>query len=86
MRKDRYRGKRKARVQALLAATVASFKRLGVLGVLSNASDRPWWLNRPPAAHFVRLRLLGMAPRAAHGSQTTTRPPNASPQPPGPPP
>lgn len=34
MRKARYRGRRKTRLQALLAATVANFKRLGVLGVL----------------------------------------------------
>ena len=32
MRKARYRGRRKTRLQALLPATVANFKRLGVLG------------------------------------------------------
>jgi Transposase DDE domain len=32
MRKARYRGRRKTRLQALLAATVANFKRLDVLG------------------------------------------------------
>jgi hypothetical protein len=32
MRAARYRGRRKTRLQALLAATVANFKRLGVLG------------------------------------------------------
>ncbi len=32
MRKAHYRGRRKTRLQALLAATVANFKRLGVLG------------------------------------------------------
>lgn len=32
MRKARYRGRRKTRLQALLAATVANVKRLGVLG------------------------------------------------------
>ena len=32
MGKARYRGRRKTRLQALLAATVANFKRLGVLG------------------------------------------------------
>jgi len=32
MRKARYRGRRRTRLQALLAATVANFKRLGVLG------------------------------------------------------
>ncbi|HWI02469.1 MAG TPA: IS1182 family transposase [Acidimicrobiales bacterium] len=32
MRKARYRGRRKTRLQALLAATVANFNRLGVLG------------------------------------------------------
>lgn len=32
MRTARYRGRRKTRLQALLAATVANFKRLGVLG------------------------------------------------------
>ncbi|MDQ6728432.1 MAG: transposase [Actinomycetota bacterium] len=32
MRKARYRGRRKTRLQALLAATVANFKRLGALG------------------------------------------------------
>jgi transposase len=32
MAKARYRGRRKTRLQALLAATVANFKRLGVLG------------------------------------------------------
>jgi hypothetical protein len=38
MRKARYRGRRKTRLQALLAATVANFKRLGVLDALSGAS------------------------------------------------
>ena len=38
MRKARYRGRRKTRLQALLAATVASFKRLAVLDVLQAAS------------------------------------------------
>ena len=38
MRKARYRGRRKTRLQALLAATVANFKRLAVLGVLQGAS------------------------------------------------
>jgi hypothetical protein len=33
MRKARFRGRRKTKLQALLAATVANFKRLGVLGV-----------------------------------------------------
>ena len=37
MRQARYRGRRKTRLQALLAATVANFKRLGVLGAF-NAS------------------------------------------------
>jgi hypothetical protein len=32
MRQARYRGRRRTRLQALLAATVANFKRLGVLG------------------------------------------------------
>ena len=39
MRKARYRGRRKTRLQALLAATVANFKRLGVLGAF-DASAR----------------------------------------------
>jgi adenine-specific DNA glycosylase len=34
MRKARYRGRRKTRLQALLAATVANLKRLAVLDVL----------------------------------------------------
>jgi hypothetical protein len=38
MRKARYRGRRKTRLQAYLAATVANFKRLAVLGVLQGAS------------------------------------------------
>ncbi len=38
MRKARYRGRRKTHVQALLAATVANFKRLAVIGVLQGAS------------------------------------------------
>jgi hypothetical protein len=38
MRKARYRGRRKTRLQALLAATVANFKRLGVLDALRGAS------------------------------------------------
>jgi len=38
MRKARYRGRRKTRLQALLAATVANFKRLGVLGAFQGAS------------------------------------------------
>jgi hypothetical protein len=35
MRKARYRGRRKTRLQALLAATVANFKRLAVLGAFA---------------------------------------------------
>ena len=35
MRRARYRGRRKTRLQALLAATVANFKRLGVLGAFA---------------------------------------------------
>jgi len=35
MRKARYRGRRKTRLQALFAATVANFKRLGVLGAFA---------------------------------------------------
>ncbi len=38
MRKARYRGRRKTRLQAYLAATVANFKRLAVLGVFQGAS------------------------------------------------
>jgi uncharacterized tellurite resistance protein B-like protein len=38
MRKARYRGRRKTRLQALLAATVANLKRLAVLDVLQGAS------------------------------------------------
>ncbi len=38
MRKARYRGRRKTRLQAYLAATVANFKRLAVLGVLQGSS------------------------------------------------
>lgn len=38
MRQARYRGRRKTRLQALLAATAANFNRLGVLGVLGNAA------------------------------------------------
>jgi Transposase DDE domain/Transposase domain (DUF772) len=38
MRKARYRGRRKTRLQAYLAGTVANFKRLAVLGVLQGAS------------------------------------------------
>ena len=37
MRKARYRGRRKTRLQAFLAATVANLKRLAVLGVLGGA-------------------------------------------------
>ncbi|MGH9155207.1 MAG: IS1182 family transposase [Acidimicrobiales bacterium] len=37
MRKARYRGRRRTRLQALLAATVANFKRLGVLGAFDTA-------------------------------------------------
>lgn len=37
MRKARYRGRRKTRLQALLAATVANFKRLAVLGAFNTA-------------------------------------------------
>ena len=39
MRKARYRGRRKTRLQALLAATVANFKRLAVLGAFENGSS-----------------------------------------------
>ena len=38
MRKARYRGRRKTRLQALLAATVANFKRLAVLGAFDTAA------------------------------------------------
>lgn len=38
MRQARYRGRRKTRLQALLAATVANFKRLGVLGAFDTAA------------------------------------------------
>jgi len=38
MRKARYRGRRKTKLQALLAATVANFKRLVVLGAFANAT------------------------------------------------
>ena len=38
MRKARYRGWRKTRLQALFAATVANFKRLAVLDMLQRAS------------------------------------------------
>ena len=37
MRKARYRGRRKTRLQAFLAATVANFKRLAVLDVTQRA-------------------------------------------------
>ncbi len=40
MRKARYRGRRKTRLQAFFAATVANFKRLGVLDMLRQAADR----------------------------------------------
>lgn len=39
MRQARYRGRRKTRLQALLAATVANFKRLGVLGAFDIAPE-----------------------------------------------
>ncbi|MGH9223237.1 MAG: IS1182 family transposase [Acidimicrobiales bacterium] len=39
LRKARYRGRRKTRLQALLAATVANFKRLGVLGAFEAGAD-----------------------------------------------
>jgi hypothetical protein len=38
MRKARYRGRRKTRLQALLAATVANIKRLAVLDALTNTA------------------------------------------------
>lgn len=41
MRKARYRGRRKTKLQALLAATVANFKRLAVLGALGNSPALP---------------------------------------------
>ena len=39
MRQARYRGRRRTPLQALLAATVANFKRLGVLGAFDGASE-----------------------------------------------
>jgi len=39
MRQARYRGRRATRLQALLAATVANFKRLGVLGAFDTAAS-----------------------------------------------
>ena len=41
MGKARYRGRRKTRLQALLAATVANFKRLGVLGAFDASAPSP---------------------------------------------
>jgi len=38
MGKARYRGRRKTRLQALLAATVANFKRLVVLDAFTNTT------------------------------------------------
>jgi hypothetical protein len=39
MRQARYRGRRKTRLQALLAATVANFKRLAVLGAFDTTPE-----------------------------------------------
>lgn len=39
LRKARYRGRRKTRLQALLAATVANFKRLAVLGAFETTPE-----------------------------------------------
>jgi hypothetical protein len=39
LRKARYRGRRKTRLQALLAATVANFKRLAVLGAFDTTPE-----------------------------------------------
>lgn len=39
MQKARYRGRRKTKLQALLAATVANFQRLHVLGVFATTSE-----------------------------------------------
>lgn len=39
MSKARYRGRRKTRLQALLAATVANFKRLAVLGAFQTTPE-----------------------------------------------
>lgn len=41
MRKARYRGRRKTRLQAVLAATVANFKRLDVLGAFVAVTTTP---------------------------------------------
>jgi hypothetical protein len=41
MRASRYRGRRKTKLQALLAATVANLKRLVVLGAFGNAAATP---------------------------------------------
>jgi transposase len=40
--KARYRGRRKTRLQALLAATVANFKRLAVLGAFDTTAEPAW--------------------------------------------
>ena len=48
MRKSRYRGRRKTKLQALLAATVANFKRLGVLGAFPRLEDGNLELQAPP--------------------------------------
>lgn len=42
MRQARYRGRRKTKLQALLAATVANVKRLGVLGAFDAAPEMAW--------------------------------------------
>jgi hypothetical protein len=39
MRKARYRGRRKTRLQALLAATVANFACLAILGAFDTTTD-----------------------------------------------
>lgn len=39
MRKARYRGRRRTRLQALFAATVANFKRLAVLGAFDTTPE-----------------------------------------------
>jgi hypothetical protein len=42
LRKARYRGRRKTRLQAFFAATVANFKRLAVLGAFKTTPELAW--------------------------------------------
>jgi hypothetical protein len=63
MRKARYRGRRKTKLQALLAATVVNFKRLAILGAFDTSPTLAAAACTGPPRPPIALRTLHRAPR-----------------------